>query len=208
MSMFSSFMHPERGYQKANEQLGQRYEEGKNFTQPYNAAGQATSPYLFELMKYLMHPEDLQNNWAKGYNESESAKGLEEMAKQHGLNAASALGLNGSTPALNAIQAGTTSIVANDRQNYMNDLFKKLGLGTSIGQNIYGVGANTANNMAQNANNVGQNEANMAYGEENAQGNLLTNILGSLGGIAGGALSGPLGGALVNKLGWTTTGSK
>ncbi len=220
MSWLSSFLHPEKGYQAAQNQLnnyfGQAqnlYNQGQGYIQPYNQQGQDQAGNLNSYIQSLMDPQALQDKWSSGYKESDYAKNLEDMAQQHGLNAASSMGLMGSTPALQAIQAGTSQIGAADRQQYLNDLMEKYKQGAGLSQNMYGVGANAANqmgqnamNMGQNTMNMGQNSANMAFGQQNAPGNMLSNVLQGLVSFAT-----PIGQAWgMNKLGvnqpWSLTG--
>ena len=162
-------------------------------------------------MKKLLDPAALQSEWIKGYEESPAAKQAEALAQEHGLDAASSLGLMGSSPALQAIQAGTSGIAMNDRQNYLDNLMQKYLAGVGIGQDIFGKGANAASGMAGNAMNMGQSSAEMAYGKENAQGDLFGKLLGGGLGLVGSALGGPIGGALgaglAQKMGWSPTGS-
>ncbi len=194
MSWLSSFLHPERGYKNAQGQLDKYYDEakgyynqGQGYQQPYNTQGQAQTGNLNEYINKLMHPETLQDEWSKGYKESETAKQMEGLANEHGLNTASSMGLMGSSPALQAIQAGTTGIVAQDRQKYLDDLMEKYKTGAGISQGIYNTGATTAGQMGQNATTMGTNATNMGvnsaglkFGETNAPGQ----TFGTLGGTA------------------------
>lgn len=225
MSWLSSFLHPERGYQAGQEQLDKFYNQAQNFYNqgqanlaPYNQQGQSQYANLNNYIQNLMNPQALQDKWASGYKESEAAKNLEDIAQQHGLNAASALGLMGSTPALQAIQQGTSQIGAADREQYLKDLMKKYELGAGLSQGIYGTGASAAGQqsqnamgMGQNAMNMGQNAAQLAYGQENAPGDLLSKGLGGIIGLIGSSLGGPIGSALgaglSQKMGWSPTGS-
>jgi hypothetical protein len=200
MSWLSKWLNPSKGYEKGQEQLDKYYQEGQGFLNPYNQQGQDQSKNLQEYIKNLMNPQGLQDQWAKNYKESDAAKNMESMAQEHGLNAASGLGLMGSSPALQAIQAGTSGIAAQDRQNYLNDLMKKYEMGAGLSQNIYGQGANAAGSMANNANNMGQNSAQMAVGQQNANGNLFGNLLGMGAGLLGSGLS--------NYMAWTPKGGK
>lgn len=206
MSMFSDFLHPDRGYQKGQEQLDKYYQQGQGYLQPYNQQGQEQYGNLTDYIKQLMNPQLLQDNWAKGYQESEAAKNAEGMAQEHGLNAAGSMGLMGSNAALNAIQHGTSQIGMEDRQNYLNDLMQKYMAGAGLSQGIYGQGANAAGQMGQNANQMGQNSAQMAYGQQNSRGNMFGGLLGAGATIAGGVLGGPIGGAIANRMtkGWST----
>jgi hypothetical protein len=202
--MFSSWLHPQRGYEDAEDQLNKYYGQAQNYfnqgqqaLQPYNQHGQdAYNPY-FGAGNNLLNPEKMENQWASGYEESPYAKNLESEATQNGLNAASSMGIMGSSSALNAIQRGTSEIGAQQRQQYLNDLMQKYMSGAGIMGGIYGVGANAAgaqaqgaNNMSNNAMNQGQNMAQMAYGAGNAQGNLFGSILNNGLGLVGSALGG------------------
>lgn len=204
MSWLSSFLHPEKGYKSAQNELQQYYNQGQGYLQPYNQFGVEQYGNLQQYIDALMHPEKLQDEWAKGYSESESAKNAEAMAKEHGLDAASSMGLMGSSPALNAIQAGTTQIGLDDRQNYLDNLMQKYLAGAGLAQGIFGTGAGAAGQMGQNAMNMGQNMGQLKFGEQNAGGNLFGNLLGAGLGLAGSALGGPIGGALAKR--WNLSG--
>jgi hypothetical protein len=140
----------------------------------------------------------LQNEWAQGYAESPSARNAEAMAQEHGLNAASGLGLMGSNTALNAIQGGTTQIGLNDRQNYLDNLMQKYLAGTGIAGNIFNQGAGAAGTMGANAMNMGGNAAQLAFGKQNAPGDLFGKLIGTgvgyMTGGAGGKSDGSAGG--------------
>lgn len=204
MSWFSSFMHPGRAYEKAQEQMDKYYPEAQKYLQPYNRQGQDAYGGLSGAMNQLLDPMALQDKWSQGYRESDYAKNLEDMASQHGLNAASSMGIMGSTPALQALQAGTTHIAQADKQQYLSDLMQKYLAGAGLAQNIYGVGANAANGLSQNAMNMGQNSAQTAYGKQAAGGNLFGGLLGAGVGLLGSALGGPIGGALASR--WNLSG--
>ena len=208
---FDSFLHPEKGYEKAQDQLDKYYQQSQGYLSPYNQYGQSVYGDYSSAMKRLLDPAALQAEWMKGYAESPSAKNAEAMAQQHGLDAASGLGLMGSNTALNAIQGGTTQIGLDDRHNYLNDLMQKYLAGAGIAGNIFSTGAGAANNMSQNAMNMGNNSAQMAYNQQNAPGNMFAGLLGAGMGLAGSALGGPIGGALgaslSQKMGWSPTGS-
>lgn len=212
MGWWDSFVHPEKAYKAGQGQLDKYFNQGQGYLQPYNQYGQNAYGDLSSVMKSLLDPQALEGKWSSGYNESQSAKNMEGMATEHGLDAASSMGLMGSSPALQAIQAGTSGIVADDRQNYMNNMMQKLLAGAGIAGNIFNMGANTAGSMATNANNMGSNSAGMAYGEKSSPGNAMGGLLGIGAGLAGSALGGPIGGALGgwlgNKLGgpWSTGG--
>lgn len=211
MSWLSSFLHPEKSYDKAQQELEKYYQQAQNGLQPYNQNGLDTYGKYSGAMDKLLNPSALQDEWSKNYKESDLAKQNEAMASQSGLNAAQQMGLNGSSPALQAIQSGTAGIVAQDRQKYLDDLMQKYMTGIGIGSDIYGKGANAANSMSQNAMNMGQNSAQNKFNQSNAQGDLFGKLLGGGIGLAGSALGGPIGGALAGglaqKMGWSPKGS-
>lgn len=204
MSWLSSFLHPGKGYEKGQAQLDKYFNQAQGALQPYNQQGQEQYGNLQQYIDALMNPQKLQDEWAKGYTESESAKNAEAMAKEHGLDAASSMGLMGSSPALGAIQAGTTQIGLDERQNYLDNLMQKYLAGAGLSQGIYGQGANAATGMSNNAMNMGQNSAQMAFGKQNAGGSMFGNLLGAGLGLAGSALGGPIGGALAKR--WNLSG--
>jgi hypothetical protein len=204
MSWLSSFLHPGKGYEKGQEQLDKYYNQAQGNLQPYNQNGQEQYGNLSDIIKNLMDPTELNKKWTESYTESPQAKQAEAMAQEHGLNAASSMGLMGSNTALNATQAGTTQIGLDDRQNYLDSLMQKYLAGAGLSQGIYGQGANAAGQQSQNAMNMGQNSAEMAYGKQNAGGNMLSGLIGQGVGLAGSALGGPIGGALAKR--WNLSG--
>lgn len=210
MSWLSSFLSPGKGYEKGQEQLDKYYNQAQGYQQPYNQYGQDAYGNYSGAMNKLLDPAALQDEWIKKYTQSESSKNAQGMAQEHGLDAASSMGLMGSSPALNAIQAGTTQIGLDDRQNYLDNLMQKYMAGAGIAGNIFGTGANAAGQMGQNAMTQGQNSAQMAFGKQNAGGGMFGNLLGAGIGLAGSALGGPIGGALASglsqKMGWSPTG--
>src|SRR5690348_17225257 len=137
MSWFSDWMNPRKGYDAAQQQMQQYYNQAQQFQQPYNQGGQFARPYLQNALQQLSNPAALQDQWSKGYNESEAAKQAEQTAMSRGLNAAQAMGLNGSSTALSGLQAGATNIVNQDKQNYLNDLMQKYLASIGVGQGLY-----------------------------------------------------------------------
>ncbi len=204
MSWLSSFLHPGKGYEKGQEQLDKYYNQSQGYLNPYNQQGQQQYGNLSDIIKNLMDPTELNKKWTESYSESPQALQAEKMAQEHGLNAASSMGLMGSNTALNATQAGTTQIGLDDRQNYLNDLMNKYMQAAGLSQGIYGTGANAAGQMSNNANQMGQNSAQMAFGKQNAGGSMFGNLLGAGIGAAGSALGGPIGGALAKR--WNLSG--
>lgn len=200
-----SFMHPEKGYKKGRDELERYYNQGQSYLQPYSQFGQDAYGPLAEAMRRLLDPQSLQNEWMQGYTESPTAKYTEGLAREHGLDAASGLGLMGSNTALNAIQGGTTQIGLDDRNNYLNNLMQKYLAGTGIAGNIFNTGANAAGTMSNNAMNMGGNAAQLAFGAQNAPGDMFGKLLGTgVGYMTGGMNKNP--GGAGNTGGWTFGG--
>lgn len=198
-SFLSSFFHPGRAYREAGDVARDYYSQAQGFQQPYLAQGQEAYGQLGPAMQRLLNPQQLQGEWISGYEMSPYAQQQAEMARQQGVDAASALGLTGSSPALRAMQAGTSNIVAQDRQRYLDDLMQKYMGGVGLAQNIYGTGAQTASQAANQALNMGQRMSELMYGQQAAPGQMFGQLLGTGAGLAGSLLGGPIGGALANK---------
>lgn len=199
MSWLSSFMHPGRAYDKAQKQLDKYYQQGQQYLSPYNEHGQDVYGDYRTAMQNLLNPAQLENEWANNYQESDLARQNEATANQRGLESASSMGLMGSSPALQAIQSGTSGIVAQDRQKYLDDLMQKYMAGIGISQDIYGKGLNSANALSNNAMNMGQNSAQTTFNKNNAGGDMFGKILGYAGSFGANALA--------NKMGWTPQGN-
>jgi len=183
-SMIDSFMHPERGYEEAQKQAERAWKEAQAYERPYWQQGLDQYGRLNEATGKLMDPTKLQNEWGQGYEISPYAKRMLEMNKGAGLDAASSMGLMGSSGALANIQGGAGDIVARDRQQYMDDLMKKYMVGIGLGSDIYGHGARAGETLASGAMGHGQNMAGLAYGRANAPGEFFGKILNAGGQVA------------------------
>lgn len=200
----SSFFHPERGYQKGQEQLDKYYNQTSQLYQPYINQGQEAYGHVNTAMQNLLNPAQFRDEMLSQYQPSESARLRAETAQNSGLDAASSMGLMGSTPALQAIQSGTNNILANDELSYLQQLFDMYGTGAKMAQDIYGTGANAAHALGQNTMQMGENSAQMAFGKQNAPGEMFNNLLQAL--IYQGRQGGGSPGAQGGGSGWSTSG--
>lgn len=150
-------------YDAASDQMKQYYQEGQGYLNPF--------------LQALSDPQALQSQWTQGYETSPYAKQMQASAGQYGMDAASSMGLLGSSPALQAIQGGQSNIMAKDRQQYLGDLMQK-----------YLAGAGIAGQMQQGAMGMGQMMGQAAYGAESERQRAGSGIFGSLGNIASMAL--------------------
>ncbi len=178
-NMFHSFLHPEEGYEAAEEQEQKFYRDAQGNLRPYNQNGLSQFQRLNQQANALNNPVELENKWAQSYNQSPYAQQLTNKATEAGLGAASTQGLLGSSAALNNIQQSAGDIAQSDRQNYMNDLMQKYMASIGVGQNLYGIGANAAGQMSTNAINQGDTLSQLAYQKTNAPGDLFGKLAGT-----------------------------
>lgn len=204
--MFKSFMRPEKGYEKGQEQLDKYYQQGQNYLQPYNQQGQEQYGNLSGAIEGLLNPSSLHDRWLQDYNQSEASKIAQARAMEQGNRAASSMGIMGSTPALQAMQAGSSEIGAQNQMRYIEQMIQQYLQGAGLAQNVYGQGANAASMQGQNAMNMGGESANMAFGKQNAPGQLFGNILGSAANLYGANMGSSAMNNMANS--WKTTGGR
>lgn len=194
---FKGLLDPGSAYRHAGKEIKKGYNQGQEYLNPYNQAGQGQINKLTGAQDKLMNGS-LQNEWAKGYEMSPYAHQLQDQAKASGLDAASSQGLLGSSAATNAIQQGSSNIMNADRQNYMNDMMAKYMAGLGIGQNMFNQGGSAAGQMSGNAMDFGKQMGSMEFGKGNAMMNQMMNALkiymATKGGGAGGGGGGYSGG--------------
>jgi hypothetical protein len=191
--MFSDWLHPGRGYQDAQQTVQQGYDTAAGYQQPFMQQGLDAGGTLSEQLKRLMDPAGMQAEWAKGYETSPMAQQDMAQAQEHGMGAASAMGLMGSTPAMQNIQTGAHDIMNRDRQQYMQDLMQKYTAGLGIGKDMYGIGAQTAGQMGQQSIQGAQDQAQLGLAGKQAGAQRFGDILGAAGQIGIGYLTGGMG---------------
>lgn len=172
-----SFLNPDQGYKDAAKQMQQYFQQAQNYQEPYRAQGMNQMGRLFSAEDQLLDPSKLLAKWMGSYEESPFAQKSMANAKESGLDAASSMGLMGSSPAITNIQNSSGDIMNADRQQYMNDMMQKFMAGIGISQNMFNTGAATAGNMGNQAMQMGGNMGEMAYGAANAPGDRLAQIL-------------------------------
>lgn len=170
---------PSEPYDKAAEEYKKEWQQAQGIENPFINAGKGQLPTLTGAENQLLDPTTLLNKWIGSYQESPYAKQLFGQAKQSGLESAASQGLLGSSAALNNVQQSGADIMNADRQQYLNDLMNKYMQGVGIGQNIYGVGANAANQLASGALTAGQNLSGLAYNSAAAPWNRFNQLLGT-----------------------------
>ena len=186
MSMFSDFLHPGRAYQDAQQQMQEGMGRARGAQQPFVTAGQDVIPQLQGALGGLLDPQALQAQWMQGYDESPYAKDAQARAQQSGMDAASAMGLEGSSAAMENIQRGAGSIQQQDRQQYLDDLMQKYMGGVQGLQGMFGTGAGAAGQLGQQELQGGNIMGGLAGGQRQAGANLMGQGIGFLGSILGG----------------------
>lgn len=168
-----------QSYRKAGKEINRGWNEASGYMKPYQEAGLGQLPGLQEAISKLLSPEGLQNKWAEGYAESPYAKDALKRSNDIGLDNASSMGLSGSSAALENLQRTGSSIMNQDRQQYLNDLMQKYMMGLQGSGGIYGAGANMAGALGQGAITSSENIAKMKYGQNSATGDMFSSLLGS-----------------------------
>mgnify|MGYP001617056090 CR=1 FL=1 len=175
--MIDSFLHPERGYEDASKKMEDAWRKSQEFQDPYRQSGLDQRDRLNNAENNLLDPSKLLADWMSKYQESPYAKQSMANAKESGLDAASSMGLMGSSGALNNIQQSSSDFMNKDRQSFLNDMMQKYMAGIGIGQNMFNVGADTAGRMGQQRLAAGGYLGDMAYGARNAPGNRLADMI-------------------------------
>ncbi len=172
-----SMLDPSEGYRKAGNETQKYWQQALGFQQPFMEAGKSQLPMLTGAENQLLNPADLLGKWMGSYETSPYAKRSMQNAQSAGLDAASSMGLGGSSAALGNIQQSSSDIMNKDRDTFLNDLMQKYMTGIGVGQDIYGKGVGTAGNLGKEALGVGQDMAGAAYGEENSPADIWRNLL-------------------------------
>lgn len=191
----SSFLNPDRAYRRAGQQSEQAFGQAQQYLQPYEQQGQAAYQPLNQAMQSLLNPGQMENDWRAQYQMSPYAQMQQEQARNQGLDAASSMGLMGSSPALQAIQGGVNRAGVEDQERYLDRMMQKYGMGVQMAHGLYNQGGNFASQMGQNAMQQGQNRAGAAYGQYGAPGAMMGNLIGlGVGALGGGMGGGQMGG--------------
>jgi len=177
MGMFDFITHPGKGYKDAQKEYTKGWEQAQNYQSPYWQSGMDQIGRLTGAEDKLLDPAALQNEWASGYEMSPYAQQLQDQAKSSGMDAASSMGLLGSSTALSNIQQGSSNIMQKDRQQYMDDLMKKYLSGIGIGQNMYGTGAQMGGQLGNQSMQYGQGMGNLKMGEQNAKNQMIQDMI-------------------------------
>jgi hypothetical protein len=190
-NMISSFFDPGEAWDRAGKAEQEGYDKSRGYQEPFWQHGQDQYGRLNDAAGKLFDPAALQDEWSKHYETSPYAQQLLKQNQASGMDAASSMGLSGSSAALGNIQQGAGNIVSRDRQQYMDDLMKKYMAGIGLGTSLYDTGAQAGQNLGQQSMTHGENQANLQYGRYAAPGKLFENLMKTGVGVAAGALGAP-----------------
>lgn len=180
-SLFSGiFTDPRRAFGEAQRAYDPWMDRASGALNPFVQEGQKGMGKYEDWLGGMSDAPGFINKMMGGYQESPWAKYMQDYAQRAGTNAASASGMVGSTPFMQASQQNAAGIASQDMDKWLQHA---LGINTQYGKgwgDIMGQGAQAA---GQQANIFGQragDEAQMAYGKEAAGQSRTGNIIGGL----------------------------
>lgn len=162
----------------------------RNYLNPYAQAGMNSMHNLQGQYGNLMsNPGAMFNQIGQSYHQSPGFQFALHQAMMAGNNAAAAGGMAGSPQNTQQNMQLATNMGNQDYYNYMNHAMNMYGMGLQGEQGIMGQGANAAENAAGNISQGLSQEGAAAYygqaGQNQAQGNDMSNIISGAGDIAG-----------------------
>ncbi len=172
-------------YDKYMEQYQPWMQQAQQVQQPYAQAGQGAIGSYQDWLNGQKDPSKFINEQMQNYQQSPYNQYLQQQSQNAGNNAASASGLMGSTPFLQAQQQNS----ANISQQGMNDWLQNvLGINTQYGQgqqNLMQGGQNAANSLSNLYGQMGNNMGQAAYGKQAGKSQDFWNTIGGGLGILG-----------------------
>lgn len=174
------FNDPRKPYAEAQRAYDPWMDQASGVLNPFVQEGQKGMGKYEDWLEGMKDPSAFINKMMGGYQESPYAKYLQDYAQRAGTNAASASGLIGSTPFMQASQENAAGIASKDMQDWLKNV---LGINTQYGKgwgDIMGQGFNAAQGQANIFGQRGADEAKLAYGKEAAGQSRTGNIVGGL----------------------------
>jgi hypothetical protein len=104
LGLINSFLN--NPHEAAKKAANQGWKEAQNYQRPFWQQGLDQYGDLNQARQNLMDPTKLQSQWANSYETSPYAKRMLDMNSQQGQEAASAMGLGGSSAAISNVQQG------------------------------------------------------------------------------------------------------
>lgn len=179
------FTDPSKPFKEAERAYGPRMDQASGYFNPFYQAGTGAIGDYQNWLGGMKDPSGFINNMMGQYQESPWAKYQQEQARQGGINAASASGLMGSTPYLQAAEEMSGNIASQDMQNWLQNV---LGINTQYGQgvgNLMGQGFNAATGLGNLTARRAEDEAGFKYGREAGNQQRYADIFGGIGSMMG-----------------------
>lgn len=157
---------------------------------PYSQMGQQAGNTLQgQYNQIFQNPGQFLNNMGQSYHQSPGFQFALHQALMSANNASAAGGMAGSPMNTQQNMQLATQMGNQDYYNWMNHAMNLYGQGLSGEQGMYGIGAESANNMAGNLSQALSQQAQAAYaGQENAntsQNSMFGNLMGGVGSLFG-----------------------
>lgn len=171
-------------YKQAGNAYQQWAQKGAAAQNPFWQAGANAIPDYQKWLQSQSDPSQFINNMMNNYQQSPWAKYSQQQGMRAGENAASASGMMGSTPFVQAMQQNAQNISSGDMQNWLQNV---LGINTQYGQgeqNLMQGGQGAANALSQMYGNMGDYMGGAAYGQSAGGQNDMWDKIGGLASIA------------------------
>lgn len=156
-----------------------KYEgQAEEFQNPFYNAGKEALPNYQNWLTGMQDPSGFINNLMGKYQESPWAKFEMQQGQNAANNAASASGLVGSTPFMQASQDYAKNISSQDMQTWLQNV---LGINSMYGageEGLVGRGQNAANALSGLRQTLGENMGAAAYGERAGENQDTGNMVG------------------------------
>lgn len=171
-------------YADAMKRMTPFFQQAQGFQNPFYNAGTGAIGNYQNMLQQMSDPSKFMNTLMGNYQQSPWAKTLLQTTQQAGNNAASASGLVGSTPFLQASQQNAQNISSQDMQNWIGQV---LGINNQALQgygNLMNVGQGAANNLSNLFSNYGNAAGQAGYGEAVQHNQNMGNLFGGAASIA------------------------
>lgn len=184
--------------QAANKYLDQIAPMEKEYYNPYIEKGnKAYDQFAPQLDQMTSNPVDFLEMLMKQYQPSSGFQMRNDNALKAAGNSAAAGGMRGSINDINNEAGITDTLLGNDMQQWLNNVFGRLDKGIEGEQNLYGTGFNATQNLTGDLANVLGTQGSLAFqGAQNKNkgfSDMLSAITKIAGGAAGFMAGGPMG---------------
>ena len=174
-------------FQKNPYQQGQQYlQQVPGMLQqtlgPYNQFGQYAGNQLQgQLSQLLSNPGQLLQQFGQGFQQSPGYQFNVNQATGAANRAAAAGGMAGSPNEQFQLAQQVSGLANQDYNDYLNHVLGLYQQGLGVGQNMFGVGANAANQLSTGLQNNLNNQAQLGINQQNYTNSAQQNAVGGIG---------------------------